>query len=145
MSQRSTFPGSCLQTNFLKLNSNKTKVLRVGWKSSVSKVNRLSLTIDNYSVSFSPRLKVWVSSLTTIYLLNHTSIISPGLLILPPIYYCNSLLSGLPNKSLYKIQLVQNAAARIITRTPPLTTSHLSYSNFTGYPSNIALNAKLIC
>ena len=33
--------------------------------------------------------------------------------------YCNAVLYGVPNKSLARLQLVQNSAARILTRTKP--------------------------
>ena len=43
-----------MQQNFLKLNSNKTELLLIGSKSTLSKINNPTLTIDGTTVSPSP-------------------------------------------------------------------------------------------
>jgi len=56
--------------------------------------------------------------------------------------YCNSLLFGLPDTLLRKLQSMQNATARLITGTRRLIISRQYYVNCTGYPSETASSSK---
>ena len=47
--------------------------------------------------------------------------------------YCNSVCIGLPMKSIHRLQLAQNAAARVIKRTPKREhMTHLFCVTYTG-------------
>ncbi len=47
--------------------------------------------------------------------------------------YCNALLGGCPASSINKLQIVQNAAARVLTRSENMTILLQFYSLCTGY------------
>ena len=46
--------------------------------------------------------------------------------------YCNSILYGLPGGEIQRVQRIQNAAARLITKCKYKITFHLSWTNYTG-------------
>ncbi len=126
--------------NFLHLNKEKTEVNAFGNKYEVLKVNayldsRGQITknqVKNLGViletdfSFSSHVKAVTKS--AYYNLKNISrmrcfVSSQDLeklvhaFITSRVYYYNGLLTGLPKKSIRQLQLIQNAAARILTRT----------------------------
>ncbi|XP_077936617.1 uncharacterized protein LOC144383352 [Gasterosteus aculeatus] len=132
-----------MQQNSLKLNSDKTQLLLIGSKSTLTKTNNLTLNIDGISVSPSHQARnlgvIFDSTLSlephirqlvkiSFFHLRNIAKIRPSLtpptaekLIHPFVSsrldYCNSLLYGISNTSMNKLQLVQNAAARLLTHT----------------------------
>ncbi len=126
--------------NFLQLNKEKTEVIAFGNKDEVLKVNayldsrgqttknqvrNLGVILET-DLSFSSHVKAVTKS--AYYHLKNIARIrcfvsSQDLeklvhaFITSRVDYCNGLLTGLPKKSIRQLQLIQNAAARILTRT----------------------------
>uniref|UniRef100_A0A3Q1J4G7 Reverse transcriptase domain-containing protein n=2 Tax=Anabas testudineus TaxID=64144 RepID=A0A3Q1J4G7_ANATE len=143
--------------NFLLLNPDKTEVLVIGSSAARSKILDHAVTLDGLSVTSSATVKdlgvILDSSLsfeahvdnitrTAFFHLRNIAKIRNILslndaeklvhaFITSRLDYCNALLSGCSTRCINKLQLVQNAAARVLTRTrryehitPILSTLH---------------------
>ncbi len=117
--------------NFLQLNKEKTEVIAFGNKDEVLKVNayldsrgqttknqvkNLGVILET-DLSFSSHVKAVTKS--AYYHLKNIARIRCFVhaFITSRVDYCNSLLTGLPKKTIRQLQLIQNTAARILTRT----------------------------
>ncbi|KAI5628111.1 hypothetical protein C0J50_8255, partial [Silurus asotus] len=129
--------------NYLLLNSNKTEILLIGPKNSIQTLQHLNLHLDGCSVTTNSTVKdlgVLLDSKlsfknhinqvtkTAFFHLRNISKLRNMLSISDAeklvhafmtsrIDYCNALLGGCPASLINKLQLVQNAAARILTRS----------------------------
>ena len=71
-------------------------------------------TCNVYAYSKDKQYQKYLSKESTLTFVNAT--------VLMRLDYCNSIYTGLPQKTLYKLQLVQNAAASLITQHHGITT-----------------------
>ncbi|KAF7656517.1 hypothetical protein LDENG_00040330, partial [Lucifuga dentata] len=157
-----------LDVNFLKLNGNKSKVLLIGSKSSLSKAPP-SISIDDCPIQISSQVKclgtILDSTLSFIPQINnisHTAFfhfrniarLHPSLsqhntqiliyaLVTSHLNYCNAILSGFPNK-LLRLQITQNSATKIITRTKSSDHINPSLIQLHWLPVQQWINYKLL-
>ena len=133
-----------MSANKLKLNANKTEIMLFGTRHSLQTVNITSLSvagtqvhvtdgpIGNLGVMFDTTLSMsaQINKMvkTSSFHLRNIGHVRKRLtestakqlvqsLVISRLDYCNNLLCGLPSEMLAKLQLVQNNAARLITRT----------------------------
>uniref|UniRef100_A0A671TXF6 Reverse transcriptase domain-containing protein n=1 Tax=Sparus aurata TaxID=8175 RepID=A0A671TXF6_SPAAU len=129
---------SWMAENFLQLNQDKTEVLIIGPEGKreklLPKLNAFkhSQCIKNLGVLFDSELDfiphIRNSTKIGFYHLKNIARVRPFLslastevlihaFISSRLDYCNALLSGLPKKSISQLQLLQNSAARVLTKT----------------------------
>ena len=134
-----------MTSNLLKLNSNKTELLVVAPKSLLRKVGDLLLEVDGCPITPSPVVRnlgvildptlsfqphINNTTKSAFFHLRNIARLRPSLsdsvtetlihcFISTRLDYCNSILTGLPSKTLDRLQYVQNSAARVLTGTKP--------------------------
>ncbi|KAJ1198927.1 hypothetical protein NDU88_002765 [Pleurodeles waltl] len=156
--------------NWLKLNTNKTKIVLCGfsnevwnsrwWPSECGKLPSPSIATKNLEVIFDnclcfrPQVNAMVKSsywiLKTLrkiltYLQQEERVAVILALVMSRLDYCNSLLLDLDKMSLSKLQLIQNNAARLILDLPLLASASYSLKRLHWLPVGKWIIFKTLC
>ena len=136
--------GIWMKGNKLKVNDDKTEFIAIGSKSKLKQVRTNSMVFQDCEIEFSE--SVWnlgvfldeslsvemqvnqlckvlyfqlcrISKIHSFLTVDATNTLAVAF-ILSCLDYCNSLLAGLPDHKLAKLQRIQNSAARLILRKP---------------------------
>ncbi len=73
------------------------------------------------------------------FLTEHAAQLLVQALVISRLDYCNALLAGLPSNTIKPLQMIQNAAARLVFNEPML---HLSLCPCTGYQLQLASSSR---
>ncbi len=147
-----------MTSNFLLLNSDKTEILLVGPKNSTQNLLDYNLQLDGCTVTSSTVKNLGVILDSNLSFENHISNVTKTAFfhlrnisklrnmlsvsdaeklvhafMTSRLDYCNALLGGCPASSINKLQIVQNAAARVLTRSRKYDHITPIYSLCTGY------------
>ncbi len=131
-----------MTSNFLLLNSDKTEILIIGPKNSTQNLLDYNLQLDGCNVTSSTVKNLGVILDSNLSFENHISNVTKTAFfhlrnisklrnmlsvsdaeklvhafMTSRLDYCNALLGGCPASSINKLQVVQNAAARVLTRS----------------------------
>ncbi len=131
-----------MTNNFLLLNSDKTEVLLIGPKNSTQNILVYNLQLDGCTVTSSTVKNMGVILDSKLSFENHISNVTKTAFfhlrniaklrnmlsvsdaeklvhafMTSRLDYCNALLGGCPASSINKLQIVQNTAARVLTRS----------------------------
>ncbi len=78
------------------------------------------------------------------FLTEHAAQLLVQALVISRLDYCNALLAGLPSNTIKPLQMIQNAAARLVFNEPKIML-HLSLSPCTGYQLQLASSSRHWC
>ncbi len=125
-----------MTNHFLLLNSDKTEKLLIGPKNSTQNILHCNLQLDGCNVTSSTVKNLGVILDSNLSFENHISNVTKtaffhlrnisklrnmlsvsDAFVTSRLDYCNALLGGCPASSINKLQIVQNAAARVLTRS----------------------------
>ena len=163
--------GDWMAANKLKMNPTKTETIIIASKSSLDKIHHNSIEVDQDEVAISTHLKylgVWLDSSLSMekhisskchtasinirniasirrYIDLDTAKLLASSLVLTHLDYSNSILCGLPKKSLLRLQRIENWAAKVVLHRDKYSSSTEALIILHWLPIKERIDYKILC